>query len=152
METTINMSYEILEVISRTSRAIGMTRSEMIVFLIKKVMENVPDSLPMGTMVRYQERRRHREWRVVHVRVSEYDYEYMVDLRKLLKMSVSLICAYAVQKYLKKPLRKRIADNYPFFMNYMVAKEIIDNIISWRIIWGFLPEIGKIHKLHQIRE
>jgi hypothetical protein len=48
-----------------------------------------------------------------------------------------------VQKYLKKPLKKRIADNYPFFMNYMLVKEIIDNIISWRIIWGFPPDINK---------
>jgi hypothetical protein len=143
METTLNMHADTLAVISCAAKSRGITRSEMIVFLIKKIMKDVPDDIPIGTMVRYQERRSFGEYRVIHVRVSEYEYEYMVDLRKLLKMSVSLICACAVQKYLKKPLKKRIADNYPFFMNYMLVKEIIDNIISWRIIWGFPPDINK---------
>jgi hypothetical protein len=143
METTLNMRTDILAMISRVAKSKGISRSSVIIFLIKKVMADVPDALPMGRMVRYQERRGSGEWRVVHVRVSEYEYEYMVDLRKLLKMSVSLICAYAVEKYLKKPLRRQIADNYPFFMNYMVTKEIIDNIISWRIIWGYTPNIEK---------
>jgi hypothetical protein len=143
METTLNMRIDILEAIFRAARDCDMTRSEMIVYLIKKVMADVPDALPLGAMVRYQERRRPEDWQVVHVRVSVYEYEYMVDLRKLLKMSVSLICAYAVEKYLKKLPRRCITDNYPFFMNYMVVKEIIKNIISWRIIWGFTPDIDE---------
>ncbi len=145
METTLNMPTDILEIVNREACARGITRSEMIVFLIKKVMANAPDALPLGRMVRYQERRRPGGWRVVHVRVSAYEYEYMVDLRKLLKMSVSLICSYAVQEYLKKPLRRNITDNYPFFMNYMVIKELIGNLISWRIIWGFTPDIVKLN-------
>ncbi len=143
METTLNMRIDILEAITRAAKSRGMTRSQMIVFLIKKVMADIPDVLPMGSMVRYQERRKPGDWRVIHVRVSVYEYEYMVDLRKLLKLSVSLICAHAVQKYLKKPLKKCLTDNYPFFMNYMLGKEIINNIISWRIVWGFTPDITK---------
>jgi hypothetical protein len=143
METTLNMRTDIMQAVAQAAKSRGVTRSEIIIFLIKKVMENIPDALPMGTMVRYQKRRRPEAWKVIHVRVAVYEYEYMTDLRKLLKMSVSLICAYAVQKYLKKPLRRRITDNYPFFMNYMVAKDIIDNFISWRIIWGFTPNIER---------
>jgi hypothetical protein len=143
METTLYMHADILEIVSREARARGMTRCEMIVLLIKKVMANTPGALPMGRTVRYQGRRRPAEWRVVHVRVSAYEYEYMLDLRKLLKMSVSLICSYAVQKYLKRSSDSNIPDNYPFFMNYMVMKEFIGSIVSWRIIWGFTPDIVK---------
>jgi hypothetical protein len=145
METTLNMRADILESITREAHANGMTRSQMIVFLVKKVMADTPGALPMGTMVRYQKKRSRADWRVIHVYVSAYEYEYMVDLRKLLKLSVSLICAYAVQKYLTKSQKKGMTDNYPFFTNYMVIKEIIDNIISWRIIWGFTPNLEKVY-------
>jgi hypothetical protein len=36
METTLNMPTDILEIVNREACARGMTRSEMIVFLIKK--------------------------------------------------------------------------------------------------------------------
>jgi hypothetical protein len=143
METTFNMRTDILDAISRAARKCHMTRSQVIICLIKKVMADVPEAFPMGAMVRYQERRRPEDWRVVHVWVSVYEYEYMMDLRKLLKMSVSLICAYAIEKYLMKPSKRYITDNYPYFMNYMVVKEMIKNIISWRIIWGITPDLNE---------
>jgi hypothetical protein len=146
METTLNMRIDTLEAITRAAESRGLSRSQMIVFLIKRVMADVPDALPMGSMVRYQNRRRPEDWRVIHIKVSAYEYEYMLDLRKLLKLSVSLICALAVQKYLKRPLEKCFPDNYPFFMNYMLGKEIINNIISWRIVWGFTTNITKYRK------
>lgn len=59
-------------------------------------------------------------------------------------MSVSLILAYAVERYLAEILKTNISDNYQF-RNYTVIREDIDNIISWRLIWGFSVNI--IHKL-----
>lgn len=59
-------------------------------------------------------------------------------------MSVSLILAYAVERYLAEILKTNISDNYQF-RNYTVIREDIDNIISWRLIWGFSVNI--MHKL-----
>ena len=60
--------------------------------------------------------------------------EYFLDLRKLLKLSVSLILVYAVEKFLDKLLKKNSTDNNRF-RNYVFIKDVIDDIICWKFIW-----------------
>jgi hypothetical protein len=84
----------------RAAQSRGVSRSEMIAILIKKVMDDLSIQGRMGKLVQYQERRKRSEWHKFHWYVREDDYEYFLDLKKLLKMSVSLILAYAVDKYL----------------------------------------------------
>jgi hypothetical protein len=85
---------------------------------------------------------RTRDWRTFHLTVREDDYEFLLDLRKLMKMSVSRILAYAVKRYLRG-LKKNITDNNRFF-NYTVLREIIDGVICWRFFWGFPRGIAKL--------
>ncbi len=118
----------------------------MIIFLIKKTMDDVSLEAHMGKMVRYQEKRNTKEWHTFHVRLRMDDYEYFLDLRKLLKMSVSLILAYAVEKFLDEVLKNSISDNYRY-KNYTVIREVVDNIISWKFIWGFPVNFIKKLKL-----
>ncbi len=115
----------------------------MIVFLIQKMMSNITDPGRIGRMVQYQEKRDPSEWRVFHVRVREDVYEYWLDLRKLLKMSVSLILAYAVKKFLSKLLKIKTTDNYQF-KNYLIVKEIINSVIVWKFIWGIPPNLDTL--------
>ncbi|OHD70438.1 MAG: hypothetical protein A2W19_15605 [Spirochaetes bacterium RBG_16_49_21] len=143
METTLNIRVDILERVAKAAQLKNMTCSEMIVLLIKQVMGDIRFPEPIGRLVRYQERRWPKDWRVFHVQVREDDYEYLVDCRRLFKMSVSLILAYAVQRYLSKLLKRKMTDNY-HFMNYMLIRETIDNLISWRLIWGFPPNLEKL--------
>lgn len=135
METTLNIDSDIYDKITMAAASYGISRSELIILLIKKTMDDIPDPGCMGTMVRYQKRRNHRQWHVFHLQVRMDDYEYFLDLRKLLKMSVSLILAYAVNKFLNK-LKISKTDNYPY-KNYLIIKEVINNLISWRFIWGY---------------
>ncbi|MBN1495414.1 MAG: hypothetical protein JXA07_01505 [Spirochaetes bacterium] len=143
METTLNIHVRILEKISLAARSRGISRSEMIILLIKKAMDDIPDPARIGRMVRYQKRNMPTEWRTFHVRLRMDDYEFFLDLRKLLKMSVSLILAYAVKKFLDKLVTANTTDNYQY-RNYVVIKEYIDSIVSWRFIWGYPPKIGRI--------
>lgn len=142
METTLNIHARILNQIARAAELKGLSRSEMIVILIKKVMDEKWKSLPVGRMVKYQDKGSPGDWHAFHLQLREDDYEYFLDLRKLLKMSVSLILAYAVDKYLQQLITGDITDNYRF-IHYVVVKELVENIICWRFYWGCPPTLKK---------
>jgi hypothetical protein len=66
-----------------------------------------------------------------------------LDLRKPLKMSVSLTVAYAEKRFLRKQRNLNNTDNYQL-TNYIIIKEIINNIIVWKFIWGVPPAIEEL--------
>jgi hypothetical protein len=75
------------------------------------------------------------------------DYEYFLDLRKLCKMSVSLLLAYCVKKYLvkrhramKKTALLHIGDKNRY-RNYVVIRDIYRGVVIWKLFWGFPPGI-----------
>ncbi|HOT43963.1 MAG TPA: hypothetical protein PLM53_05875 [Spirochaetota bacterium] len=146
MKTTLNVRVDILLKISQAAQRKGLSRSDMIVLLIKKVMNDAPDTTHLGKMVQYQKKRKPYEWRTFHVRFRMDDYEYFLDLRKLFKMSVSLLLAYAVENYLDEVLTRNFSDNYQF-RNYTVIREVVDNIIFWKLIWGFSVNIIEKRKV-----
>lgn len=136
------MHVTILNQIARAAELKGLSRSEMIVILIKKVMDEKWKTVPVGKMVKYQQKCSPGDWHAFHLQLREDDYEYFLDLRKLLKMSVSLILAYAVDKYLQQLITGDITDNYRF-IHYVVVKELVENIICWRFYWGCPPTLMK---------
>lgn len=143
METTLNIHSDILGKINWAARSRRVSRSAMIMVLIKRTMDDVANSVRFGRMVRYQERSSPDAWNTVHVQLRMDDYEYLLDLRRLLKMSVSLILAYAVRKYLKEIMQNKDTDNYQY-KNYVLIKEALDDAICWRLIWGYPYNIGKL--------
>lgn len=142
METTLNVHNDILEKINQAAQLRGISRSEMIIMLIKNVMKDVRNSVRFGMRVRYQKRSNPHSWETVHVRVGVDDYEYLQDLRRLLKMSISLVLAKAVKKFLKEIMKKNDNDNY--FKNYILIKEIFNGVICWKLVWGFPPGVEQI--------
>ncbi len=135
MDTTLNISVDMLYQINKAAKANRISRTEMILLLIKKTAANIPNPGKIGSLVRYQGRRNSEDWHVFHIKIREDMYEYCLDLRKLLKKSLSLILAHAVKRFLKKPLKRKIADNY-LCKSYFIIKKIIDTAIIWKFIWG----------------
>ena len=142
METTVNMHNDTLRRISRAASGSGISRTGIIMMIIKEIMNHLPDTDQAGSMVRYQESRSPEEWHTFHIQVRMDEYEYLLDLRKLFKMSVSLIIALGVEKYLDRILRGKGTDNNRF-TNYVVIREIVDSIICWKLFWGYPPNIEK---------
>jgi hypothetical protein len=145
METTLNIHTEILEKIHATAKSRGISCSAMIVLLLQKFMDESGHPVRMGRLVQYQRRGGPEDWHVFHVHVRADEYEYFLDLRKLFKLSVSLILAYAVRQFLEKQKSISITDNYPF-RNYIMVKEYIGTIICWKSIWGYPYNIEKYIK------
>lgn len=142
METTLNIHINILEQITTAAKNLQISRSELIMLLCKKIMDDVSRPSRFGAPVQYQERSDKESWKSFHLVLREDDYEYLLDLRKLLKLSVSRILAFAVKKYLRKIQKRNITDNKRY-KNYVIIKEFVDNITSWRFFWGYPPSIGK---------
>jgi hypothetical protein len=138
-----------LKKITAQAHARGISRSEMILFFLKKSMEDVSEPGQLGRLVRYQGRGRSIDYHPFHIRLREDDYEYLLDLRKLLKMSVSLILAESVRRFLrgKRERFNWIWEKYKGdknrFRNYVIIKELINDVICWRFFWGFPPDIGR---------
>jgi len=110
----------------------------MIIMLLKRVMDDIAGPARYGSLIIYQSRSAKECWHTFHITLREDDYEYLLDLRKLLKMSVSHILAYAVKKFLKK----NITDNNRY-KNYVAIKSIRDGLVFWTLIWGYPPDIEK---------
>ncbi|MBN2160459.1 MAG: hypothetical protein JW807_13780 [Spirochaetes bacterium] len=142
METTLNINVDVMAKICTAAKANKLSCSKMIILLLKKAMNNITDPGRPGRLVRYQARKASESWHIFHITYREDDYEYVQDLRRLLKMSVSLLLAFAVDKFLHKK-QTRITDSYQP-RNYMIMREMIDNIISWRFIWGFPPNVERL--------
>jgi len=142
METTLNIRIDIYKKIKAASRSQGIPLSHLIAILIKKVMDDMSHQGHFGRLVQYQERRNRGEWHKFHWYVREDDYEYFQDLRKLMKMSVSLILAYAVEKFLYTVLKGNNTDNNRY-RNYLIIRDVIDDIVCWKFIWGFPPHLEK---------
>jgi hypothetical protein len=149
METTLNIHIDVLRVITSQARARGVSRSEMMIFLLKKAMDNVSNPGHFGSLVRYQERSRPEDWHAFHIRLRVDEYEYMLDLRKLLKMSVSLILANAVERYLQKSKQtiKAYWEKYKTdknrYKNYIIMRELVSDVVCWKFWWGFPPHIER---------
>ncbi len=136
METTLNINSDIMASLTDAAQRKGISRSEMIMILMKKIMHNVSSPARHGKPIIYQKRAMPDTWHTFHLQLREDDYEYLLDLRKLLKMSVSCILAYAVRKHLKT-----ISTDKNRYKNYVIIKNARNGIIFWTLIWGYPPDI-----------
>lgn len=138
IETSIYIHINILEKINNAAKLKGISRTELIILLIKQVMDETPSKACLGKRIQYQERCPANEWHTLHLELRPDDYNFFLDLRKFLKMSVSYILKYAVNKYLTYILKISVTDNYKNkYKGYILSCEIIEGIICWKQYWGF---------------
>jgi hypothetical protein len=142
MDTTLNVHTDILERIADAALIKGVNRKEIIVLLLNMIMDEIPRAVTMGRLVQYQKRRPRTEWRRVHVRFEVDEYEYFLDLRKLMKSSLSRVLAIAVERYIDTLCKNKSVDNNRH-TNYLIINEEIDSISCWRLIWGYPPSITR---------
>ena len=138
--TTLNVRADILSIVSGIALRLELSRRDVIVLLLMKIMRDHRRFRRGFGTVQYQPDNIMENWRCVHIRLREDENEYFVDLRKICKRSVSLLLAIAVDKYITELLTDegfKINDHVRF-CNYVLYGEIVDgDIISWRLYWGF---------------
>lgn len=132
MDTTVNINIGVLEKIDEAAQSRDLSCSALIVILLKKIMNEKKMNVRTGMLVQYQERGLPGGCQPFHVRFQEDEYECFLYLRKLWKMSVSLILALAVKKYLNEQLDEKISDNYPCKNKISVVK-YLDGLVLWKL-------------------
>ena len=93
--------------------------------------------------IRYQERDDGKKWGRIHISLDEAEYELFLDLRRMYKMSLSLLLAVGVKKHLSKIIKKlrclASTDNYRITSYVICSSKDNTGLQSWKIYWG-LPE------------
>ena len=149
IETTLYINKTILDKITKTSKTLGKSRTETIIILMKKIMDCDKMKALINSSIKYQKNDDHNNWHRFHLSLLDVDYEYFLDLRKLMKMSVSNILAYAVNKFLHTLNKQNFTDNYTF-SNYILVKNSVDGIIFWQLFWGIPRKIEEFLKYSKL--
>ena len=149
IETTAYLDDDIRRILDETAGTWRVTRSSLIVSLMRRVMKEYRKRARFGRTVQYQEKNPAGNRRCVHMSLTERDYECFVDMRKFFKRSVSLLISYAVIRYLDEVVDqiesgkdKYYTDNN-MFNNYFFYCEGTENHVCWTISWGIPDKIPK---------
>jgi hypothetical protein len=145
IETTLNMHKDIKERIESASKRLRKSRTYVIRIILGKMLEDNKKLKRLWSPLKYQKSDIPENWSVFHLTLRQDEYEYCLDLRKVFRMSLSAIVAYAVDKYLDKIINTLSKDKYTgktdnyLYKNYIIGHELIDGVHTWRIYWGFTP-------------
>ena len=145
IETTINIDVEMLERIMDVAEHTGVSVRSLISAMLRAYMEGSRIKHSAFTRVCYQERRDSDRWKRLHLSLMGDEYEYCLDLRKVCKMSVSFLVAYAIEHFLEELIGRhgKNIDSYRY-QNYTIMKFKVKNVIGWLIYWGIPPRNPKL--------
>ncbi len=126
IESTLYVHKSILEKLERGVEISGRSRTFIIKQLMKRLMDDNQNMISPSSRIKYQERDVKANWRILHIVINEYEYEYYLDMRKFYKMSVSFLLAFAVIQYLNVVIQESLdnninTDNY-LYRNYIFMK------------------------------
>lgn len=145
IDTTITITPGVRDAITEASGMTALHASSLAVACMKRLMKNYQRHVHLDGRVKYRRREQAPcNWSRQHIRVSCREYEMFLDLRKVCKMSVSLLVDIAIREHLSEVLYDimnttgNCADNYPY-QQYIIIGNSSENVVCWRIYWGF-PE------------
>ncbi|MCP4131049.1 MAG: hypothetical protein GY754_08725 [bacterium] len=162
INTTINFRVSVLEKVNAAAETLDISRTRVIIMLLKKVMNEKNFSARMAIAVQYQRLAPvvdpdldpvsdidpdsepvEDSWHKFHISFQEDVYEFCIDLRKFRKMSVSAIVAYAVKEHLDSilglPQENPLETDNHRFKHYVISSSEMHGVVSWQLFWG-LPE------------
>ena len=143
IESTLNVHKSIMEKLERGAEISGIPRAFIIQKLMQRLMKDNRNTIKSNSRIKYQQRDVKANWRILHIVVNEYEYEYYLDMRKFYKMSVSFLLACAVRRYLNEIINELFdkninSDNY-FYRNYTITNKMVHGIVCWQIYWWIPP-------------
>lgn len=142
IETTMNIDRDVAARLDAAAARLGVTRRHLVSSLLGYAQRKPRDAEARGNRVRYQERREKSRWCTIHVSLRKDEYEFFIDLRKVMLLSVSFIIAWAIEQYLDELIFKMIKepDNYRY-RNYIIISTIVESVTCIVIYWGIPPNL-----------
>ncbi len=144
INTTINIRRDFFERIVAAAEQTGVTPGTVVSALLRHYTNKATRQEAAWGRVRYQRQQPGVEWKKMHFKPCLDEYEFCIDLRKVLKFSVSCLVAHAVEQYLDELVLlwgKRI-DNYHFH-NYAMSQFNENDVSIWIYYWGIPKKLLK---------
>lgn len=138
IRTTINVTLEVYQRILEAAEERGIDVETLIVAMMQYFSKKYRKDIIIGNAVHYQERMPDENYVRVHVNWFEHEYEFLLDLRKVHKKSVSRLIAEAVLTYLNNFSVNidDILDNYKD-QPYAFSKFAVQDVIGCIFLWGY---------------
>lgn len=138
-ETTTCISYEHYAKLFQYAKKYNCSLSSLITLLLRYIAHYQKIPFLINSRVQYRDRKTNTNWKRVHVMVRPYDYEILLDLKKLCKMSVAKMIDYGVEnlfyEFVANVLEKQKTDNY-LYANYHYEFSDEENILGYHVYWG----------------
>lgn len=137
IDTTINISNDLLEVLERAVLLTGKSKSLIISLLMVRLAQRHDRYINTWKQVRYQARCKRGNYRRMHLYLKDEEYELFIDLRKFCKQSVSSLVSHVIKSYLHEITSNtdKESSNYPR-INYAMEKVAKDEFVCWILKWG----------------
>lgn len=138
IRTTINLKKEIHQKLKEVAERKGVEIEDIIIVVMRYFSIKFRKQIIAGQAVQYQNRDEEACWEKVHVNWFGEEYEFLIDLRKIHKKSVSRLIAEAIDHYIEHiwSFYDMIFDN-SFLQHYVIAKIDKQNVIGCLILWGY---------------
>ena len=144
IETTTCIAHENLKLLQDYADIYKLSLHTFIINFINYVMSY--KKIPVKSCKRLTYRKRYESWKRVHLYLYENEYEFLMDARKVCKMSIAKIIAYCIENYLFDFLAaldsEDNTDNYRF-SGYTFMFYLENGIQCCRFYWGPHPELVK---------
>lgn len=136
IRTTLNLKLDTLKKIEKISEKLGISRSKVIIMLLYKVANTRCKSNKVRS-IKYQ-KATGQEFHVFHINYTNNSYDQFLDLRKMMKMSLSNIVNYAVYIYEEENsennnCENNIVINSSFEYKCTLKEDLF--LKTWTIIW-----------------
>ncbi len=141
ISTTYNLKADYYDTIVKASLLINLSMSDIVILLMKKVFSNNKKTHMKFSRIKYQKSSGIVVWRHLHASLPNQIYEKSIDIKKILKKSISYYLSEAVDKYLNEIINDYFNDsNDNYNASYISIIKKIDGIYTHTVIWGFIEE------------
>ena len=140
IHTTINIHPELYEeLFLKTMNHLEISESDLVAIVMKLVSREMPQRERPKRAVEYQKGNEKKEWKIVHLYLSENEYDHFVDMRIFFKMSVAHLFCYGLKKYANQ-ICSRKWDDKTLFPGYSFAQKTVSGLQFFMICWGNTAE------------
>lgn len=143
IDTSIYIKFDFLIRLNEAVVCLNISVNKIITLLLLKVRNDKCSELQLFKSVCYQKGDEFTKWHCLHISLEHDVYETAIDLRKVLKMSVSLVIANAITQYLDEIIKdfcKNTKSTDNNHHSYIFISNIYDGIFSFTIFWGIPPK------------
>ncbi|MCX8122869.1 MAG: hypothetical protein N3F66_01735 [Spirochaetes bacterium] len=142
-ETTTCISIQNYGILKELCRKYKISYSRAVVLMVKYATENKKLSIISNRNVKYRDKNV-AVWRRIHIQLTPNEYEFLMDVKKIWKMSVAKMIEFCLETILlelvENVLEKNRTDNY-LYNNYHFEIGEVEGITYYQIYWGLPTKI-----------